>query len=225
VNSCTFMPDLAKLHALLEELRPYHAKLVAVSKTRTAEEVRQVYDAGHTIFGENYVQELVLKKEQLPADSEWHFIGHLQTNKIRMIAPFIALIHGADSYNVLEQANKEGKKAGKVIECLLQIYIAEEETKFGLDFGEAQLLLERMHNENLQHVKVTGLMGLATNTDDHACIEKEFRSLFKFYTWMKEQYDLSVLSMGMTGDYKIALECGSNMVRIGSAIFGERPSK
>lgn len=214
------MADIQRLQELKKELSGYNATLVAVSKTKPVEEIKQVYDAGHKIFGENYVQELSDKHEQFPEDTEWHFIGHLQTNKIKYIANFVSLIHGVDTVNLLEELNRHAARHYRILDCLLQIYIAEEETKFGLDFSQATKLMEEM--SIYKNINVKGFMGMATNTDDSRQITKEFLGLHHFYIDMKETYNLSVLSMGMTSDYKIALDCGSNMVRIGSAIFGRR---
>jgi PLP dependent protein len=212
------MADLQKLYEIKAELTPYGASLVAVSKTKPLNEILQVYDSGHRLFGENYVQELSEKKNVLPDDIQWHFIGHLQRNKVKIIAPFVSLIHGVDSERLLNEINRSA--AGKTVSCLLQIYIAEEETKFGLNMEEAIAVLEK--SSGLPNVKIEGFMGMATNTDNTHQIEKEFRGLENFYQSLKQQYHLRVLSMGMTSDYKIALNCGSNMVRIGSAIFGSR---
>jgi pyridoxal phosphate enzyme (YggS family) len=214
------MADLQRLNKILTELAAYHATLIAVSKTKPLSEVKQVYDAGHKIFGENYVQEMKEKQQQMPDDAEWHFIGHLQSNKVKMIAPFVSLIHGVDNERVLEEINRQGEKNNRTINCLLQIYIAKEDTKFGLSFEEAGKILE--NRSAWSYINIKGFMGMSTNTDDTLQIRKEFSDLHKFYSEMKVTYNLSVLSMGMTNDYKIALDCGSTMVRIGSAIFGDR---
>jgi PLP dependent protein len=217
------MADIQRLQEIKSELLSYNATLIAVSKTKSAEEIKEVYDAGHKIFGENYTNELNDKKIFLPADIEWHFIGHLQSKKAKEIVNSTALIHGVDSEKLLSEINKQGDKLNRKINCLLQIYIAQEETKFGFDFTEAVLALQK--SSTLPFVKIHGLMGMATNTDDEHVIEKEFQSLYKFFSGLQKEYSLTTLSMGMSSDYKIALNCGSNMVRIGSAIFGERNMK
>ncbi len=214
--------NLQNLQSIIEELKPFQAQLVAVSKTKSAKEINQAYLAGQKYFGENYAQEMEEKHLALPKDIQWHFIGHLQSNKIKHIAPYVSLIHSIDSIKLLEEINKHGRKYNRVINCLLQIYIAKEETKFGLEFDEAKSILDWLITSNLKNIKVKGFMGMASNTKDEKQIKREFKSLNEFYAAHKKQYDLSVLSMGMTSDYKIALSCGSNMVRIGSAIFGER---
>jgi len=216
---------LNQLKIILSELKKYNAVLVAVSKKKSSEEIKQVYDAGHTIFGENYVQELKEKYEALPKDIQWHFIGHLQTNKVKIIAPFVSLIQSVDSLKLLKEINKEGEKNNRVINCLLQIHIAQEETKFGLSFEEAEIVLRSQELNQMKNISITGLMGMASMTEDKLKIKKEFKSLKLFYDTLKFEIRNSkfeILSMGMTSDYKIALEEGSNMVRIGSAIFGER---
>jgi len=217
------------LVSILKELESHDATLVAVSKTKPVEAIREVYDFGHKIFGENYVQELADKHEQLTKDIQWHFIGHLQTNKVKLIAPFVSLIHGVDSLKLLKEINKEAERNNRVINCLLQIHIAKEETKFGLSFEEAEELLRSNEINELKNISIKGFMGMATLTDDHLQIRNEFRSLKKFRDNLISNLgfrisDFGFLSMGMTSDYKIALEEGSNMVRIGSAIFGERNS-
>ena len=214
------MADIPRLLELINELKNFNATLVAVSKTKPNTELMQVYNAGHKIFGENYVQELCEKKEQLPADIMWHFIGHLQSNKVKDIVSFTTLIHGVDSEKLLKEINKQGEKTGRTISCLLQVYIAQEETKFGFDFDETAQVLKSI--SALKNVKIKGLMGMASNTVNFKQVENEFNSLSKLYHELKEDYQLSELSMGMTNDYKIALNCGSTLVRIGSAIFGER---
>lgn len=205
---------------------PSHVKLVAVTKTHPAEKILEAYNAGHKIFGENKVQELAKKQGQLPRDIEWHLIGHLQTNKVKYIAPFVSLIHSVDSMKLLQEINKQAAKANRIIDCLLQIHIAQEETKFGMSFAEAEELLRADETAQLKNVRICGLMGMATLTEDEAQIRKEFRSLKKFYDafcLLPTAYcQLAVLSMGMSSDYKIAIEEGSNLVRVGSLIFGER---
>ena len=214
--------NLENLQSLIDELKPFNAQLVAVSKTKSTAEIVQVYEKGQRIFGENYVQELEEKYKALPKDIKWHFIGHLQHNKVKQIAPFISLIHGVDSIKLLEEINKQGRKNNRVINCLLQVYIAKEDTKFGLEFDECKSIVEWLITSTMKNIKIMGLMGMASNTSDVKQIKTEFKSLATFYSSIKKQYDLSILSMGMTSDYKIALSCSSNMVRIGSAIFGSR---
>lgn len=186
----------------------------------------EAYEAGFKRYGENKVQEMVAKYEALPRDIEWHMIGHLQSNKIKYIVPFVALIHSVDSFRLLKEINKQAAKAGRVIDCLLQMYIAEEETKFGLSEEEAVVILASPELEQLTHIRIVGLMGMATNTDDEAQIRKEFRrlkSLFdEFRTYESERVAMRELSMGMSSDYPIAVEEGSTLVRVGSAIFGAR---
>ena len=186
----------------------------------------EAYEAGFKRYGENKVQEMVAKYEALPRDIEWHMIGHLQSNKIKYIVPFVALIHSVDSFRLLKEINKQAAKAGRVIDCLLQMYIAEEETKFGLSEEEAVEILASPELEQLTHIRIVGLMGMATNTDDEAQIRKEFRrlkSLFdEFRMYESERVAMRELSMGMSSDYPIAVEEGSTLVRVGSAIFGAR---
>ena len=197
--------------------------LVAVSKTKPVEDILELYKLGHRDFGENYVQELVSKQEQLPKDIQWHFIGHLQSNKVRQIAPFVHLIHGVDSPRLLKEINKQGERSNRIINCLAQVHIAEEETKFGLDEKELNELLNSLRTQPLKHVKILGLMGMASLTENLDKVRTEFRRLKTLY----DKYQIShpgyqILSMGMSSDYKIAIEEGSNMVRIGSLIFGQR---
>jgi len=206
---------------------PKHVKLIAVSKTKPVEDIIEAYNCGQRLFGENKVQEIVPKYEQLPKDIEWHFIGHMQSNKVKYIAPFISLIHGVDSTKLLETIDKEAAKNNRVINCLLQVHIAREETKFGFDRDELMSFFSNKQYLNYNHVKICGLMGMATFTDDFAQIHSEFRNLADLFKIIKssyfslEQY-FSELSMGMSDDYKIAIEEGSTMVRIGSNIFGNR---
>jgi len=205
---------------------PSHVTLVAVSKTKPNELINQAYLAGQIDFGENYVQELVDKHQELPKDIRWHFIGHLQTNKVKLIAPFVNLIHGVDSLKLLEEINKQAQKNNRIINCLLQIYIAQEDSKFGLSFDECKELLQSNSYLNLKNICVVGFMAMASNTDNNEQIKKEFLSLKKFHESMVTiQLPLNILSFGMSSDYQLAIECGSNMIRIGSSIFGERNYK
>lgn len=205
---------------------PSHVTLVAVSKTKPNELINQAYLAGQIDFGENYVQELVDKHQELPKDIRWHFIGHLQTNKVKLIAPFVNLIHGVDSLKLLEEINKQAQKNNRIINCLLQIYIAQEDSKFGLSFEECKELLQSNSYLNLKNICVVGFMAMASNTEDNEQIKKEFLSLKKFHESMVTiQLPLNILSFGMSSDYQLAIECGSNMIRIGSSIFGERNYK
>ena len=202
-------------------------RLVAVSKTRTNSEILEAYEAGQRVFGENKVQELVNKSEALPGDIEWHFIGHLQTNKVKYLAPFVSLLHGVDSLKLLKAINKEALKNKRVMPCLLQFHIAEEETKFGMDLAEAEELLAHPAFAELDAVEIRGVMGMATYTDDEAQIRREFRSLKQVFVHLKNtcfqsQVSFSEISMGMSGDYQLAIEEGSTLVRVGSKIFGER---
>jgi pyridoxal phosphate enzyme (YggS family) len=204
--------------------------LLAVSKTKPPEDIQQAYDAGQRIFGENQVQELVDKYEKLPQDIQWHLIGHLQTNKVKYIAPFISMIQSVDSMKLLQEINKHALKNNRVIDCLLQIYIADEETKFGLGFDEAIELLRSEEFAALKNIKIRGLMGIATNTDKEQQVKDEYYELKTFFDGIKASFfrkdkTFNVLSMGMSADYKIAIEQGSNMVRLGSTIFGNRVIK
>jgi len=202
---------------------PESVVLVAVSKTRTREEILEAYQTGHRVFGENKVQEMVQKWEVLPKDIQWHMIGHLQRNKVKYMAEFVSLIHGVDSLPLLREINKQAKRFQRVIPCLLQIHIAQEQTKFGLDPTEFRELLKSDAFREMEHVKITGLMGMATYTSNQDQIRKEFielRSIFEELA--KELPELAILSMGMSSDYTIALEEGSTMLRIGSGIFGAR---
>ena len=202
---------------------PANVTLIAVSKTHPPEIILEAYQAGHRIFGENKVQELIPKYEALPKDIEWHLIGHLQTNKVRYIASFISLIHSVDSLKLLQEINKEAIKNNRVIDCLLQIHIAQEETKFGLSFEEAEALINADEVRHLRNIHILGFMGMATLTDDESLIRKEFRSLSEFYCKLQTaNCKLQTLSMGMSSDYPIAIQEGSTMIRIGTAIFGER---
>ncbi len=206
---------------------PQHVVLVAVSKTQPIDKILEAYHSGQRIFGENYVQELVEKFAVLPKDIEWHFIGHLQSNKVKYIAPFVSLIHGVDSYKLLKEINKQGQKNNRIINCLLQIHIAKEETKFGLNEKELFELLNSEELKNLTKIKICGLMGMASNTENTHEVKKEFLYLNQLFKKVKNNFtasniNVTTLSMGMSGDYLLAIECGSNMIRIGSSIFGAR---
>lgn len=201
---------------------PKDVELIAVSKTRTNEEILELYNAGHLVFGENRVQELIEKQEVLPQDIQWHLIGHLQRNKVKYIAEFVHLIHSVESERLLKEINKQAKRYERIIPCLLQIKIAEEETKFGLEIAEAEQILTT-YKEKFQNVKIKGVMGMATFTDDLEQLKREFKTLKNtFDSFQTLDADIKTLSMGMSGDYELAIEEGSNMVRVGSAIFGER---
>lgn len=201
------------------------ARLVAVSKTKPIDDIQAFYNVGHRDFGENYVQELTLKQDLLPKDIHWHFIGHLQSNKVKYIAPFVYLIHGVDSEKLLKEINKQALKSNRIIQCLLQVHIASEETKFGFDETELESLLSSNFS-SLQNINICGLMGMASFTDDIGIVAKEFnslKSLFDKYALLKTfNFNLLTLSMGMSADYALAIKSGSNMVRIGSLLFGER---
>lgn len=198
---------------------PETATLVAVSKTKPNEAIQEAYDAGQRIFGENKVQELVQKQEDLPKDIEWHLIGHLQTNKVKYIAPFVSLIHAVDSMKLLKEINKQARKNNRTINCLLQIKISKEESKFGLSEAEAKNILNSEDSKQLTNIKIVGFMGMATNSSEEHQVITEFKSL---HTFSKNYPELATLSMGMSGDYKIAIANGSNMIRVGSTIFGNR---
>ena len=202
---------------------PDSVTLVVVTKTHPIEKLKEVYDAGHFIFGENKVQEMLDKYEQLPKDIQWHLIGHLQSNKVKFIAPFVSLIESVDSLKLLQEINKQALKNNRVINCLLQVYIADEETKFGMDFSEIEQLLSSEELKQLKNINIVGLMGMATNTDNKEQISTEFKSLNTFFKKIQTlNPELSMLSMGMSSDYIIAIENGSTLVRIGSSIFGNR---
>jgi PLP dependent protein len=211
---------------LLKTAKEHNAVLVAVSKTKPVEAIRELYDLGHRDFGENYVQELSEKQALLPGDIRWHFIGHLQTNKVKYIAPFVHLIHGIDSLKLLKEVNKQGLKINRMLDVLLQVHIAKEETKFGFD--EQELLNTNFSQElkGLSHVQIQGLMGMASFSSDENLVRSEFKKLKAILDRLAQHpipnANLQILSMGMSGDYALALEEGSNMVRIGSLIFGSR---
>jgi PLP dependent protein len=194
--------------------------LIAVSKTKPASDIMELYELGHRDFGENYVQELVEKEAQLPKDIHWHFIGHLQSNKVKYIAPFVHLIHGVDSAKLLQEINKQGAKLIKQIPCLLQAFIAQEETKFGLDAKEIEDIMQAYVNKQFTNVVIKGFMGMASFTENKLQIEAEFKHLHSLYTTYTNQ--CNTLSMGMSGDYELAIANGSNMIRVGSLLFGER---
>ncbi|PBQ30622.1 YggS family pyridoxal phosphate-dependent enzyme [Sphingobacteriaceae bacterium] len=200
---------------------PQNVTLVAVSKTKPNEAVLEAYEAGQRDFGENYVQELVDKYESLPKDIHWHFIGHLQSNKVKYIAPFVYLIHGVDSFKLLQEINKQALKNNRVMDCLLQLYIAKEETKFGLSFDECEELLKSEEFKALKNVNIKGFMAMASNTGNQQQILSEFNSVKEFSLKIFKD-NKCILSYGMSGDYKLAIDAGSTMLRIGSTIFGER---
>lgn len=206
---------------------PENVTLIAVSKTKPVSDLQEAYDAGQRIFGENKALEMRDKHQVLPDDVKWHFIGHLQTNKIKYIAPFVALIHSIDSASLLEAVNKEAVKNNRVIDCLLQFHIAQEDTKFGLDVEEAKSLLESENYKSLKNIKIVGVMGMATFTDNVAQVRDEFRNLKNIFETLKAEYfngddSFKEISMGMSDDYPIAIEEGATMVRVGSKIFGAR---
>lgn len=205
---------------------PEHVTLVAVSKTKTVDEIMEAYNAGQRIFGENKIQEMVEKEAQMPKDIEWHMIGNVQRNKVKYMASFVSLIHGIDSLRLLREVNKQAKRHDRTIKCLLQIKIAEEDTKFGMTSKEAQDILQSEEISELKNVCIVGVMGMATFTDDKIQIEQEFKKLKTTYDALKalniDNCKLEIVSMGMSGDYEMAIHCGSNMVRVGSRIFGER---
>ncbi len=224
------MSIAANIRAIKEELKNSRVTLIAVSKTMPVENITEAYAAGQRVFGENTVQELVEKAELLPKDIEWHQIGHLQTNKVKYIAPFITMIHSVDSLKLLQEINKQALKNNRVIECLLQIYIADEDTKYGMDFAETIELLRSEEFKQLKNIKVRGVMGIATLTDNPRMISDEFYELKTFHAGLKETFfkddpDFDEISMGMSGDYKIAIEQGSTMIRLGSTLFGNRSKK
>lgn len=218
------------IKSLKRETDQVNVTLIAVSKTKPAEEVQEAYDAGQRLFGENMVQELVEKHENLPKDIQWHLIGHLQTNKVKYITPFISMVQSVDSLKLLHEINKHAEKNSRVIDCLLQVYIADEETKFGLGFDEVIELLRSGELVILKNIRIRGLMGIATNTDNEKQIKDEYYELRTFFDGIKQSFfrkddNFDTLSMGMSSDYKIAIEQGSTMVRLGSTIFGQRVIK
>ncbi len=217
-------------HSINNELQQKHVQLIAVSKTKPNSDIEELYALGQRDFGENYVQELVDKEIALPKDIHWHFIGHLQSNKVKYIAPFVHLIHGVDSLKLLQEINKQAIKNNRTIGCLLQLHIAEEETKFGLD--EAEIEAIKLALPTLQNIRIEGLMGMASFSDDMTKVKREFLHLKNQFDLIKNwatqhpmnatNSGISTLSMGMSGDYQLAIECGSTMVRIGSLLFGAR---
>jgi len=220
------MPSIADNLAKIEQGLRKETRLVAVTKTKPTSLLTEAYEAGARLFGENKVQEMVAKYEELPKDIAWHMIGHLQTNKVKYMAPFVSLVHSVDSFKLLKEINKEARKNGRVIDCLLQIFIAKEETKFGLSEEEALEIITSSELAALTNVKIVGLMGMASNTDDLNVVRMEFRGLKNTFASFKTHENTRVimqeLSMGMSGDYHIAQEEGSTLVRVGSAIFGSR---
>lgn len=220
-----------KYHEIIKELKPHNVQLIAVSKVQPVADIKALYDLGQRDFGENYVQELFEKQSLLPADIRWHFIGHLQSNKVKYIAPFVHLIQGVDSFKLLIEINKQAKKIGRKINCLLQVHIAQEETKFGLDENELKEIMDAAETRSTEfsNIYIAGLMGMASFSDNLMKVRSEMRYLKSLSDKYKKistaNIQISTLSMGMSGDYKIAVEEGSNMVRIGSLLFGARPKK
>ena len=207
----------------IQKTIPENVTLIAVSKTKPQSDILEAYEAGHRHFGENKVQEMVDKFDHLPKDIKWHMIGHLQRNKVKYMAHFVHLIHGVDSLKTIKEINKQAEKHNRVIQCLLQAKIAEEDTKFGLSFNDIESILSGEEISNFKNIAIVGLMGMATFTEDESQIEREFSSLKNAFDRLQKKYaSLEILSMGMSGDYKIAIENGSTMVRIGSSIFGKR---
>jgi pyridoxal phosphate enzyme (YggS family) len=223
------MSIASDLHQITSTIHA-HVTLVAISKTHPVEVVMEAYGAGQRVFGENKVQEMVTKHEAMPKDIHWHLVGHLQTNKVKYIANFVSLIHSVDSLKLLSVIDKEAEKVGRIIDCLLQVYIASEETKFGLSGDEVDDLLKSTEYQNLKYVRVVGLMGMASFTDNTTLVRQEFKTLTTLFNRLKDTYfknssHFKEISMGMSGDYQIAIEEGSTMVRIGSRIFGNRSYK
>jgi pyridoxal phosphate enzyme (YggS family) len=222
--------SIAKNLTEIKSQLPTHVTLVAVSKTKPVSGLMEAYNAGQRIFGENKIQEMTEKWEQMPKDIEWHMIGHVQTNKVKFMAEYVSLIHGVDSMKLLQEINKQAKKHNRVIDCLLQIHIAEEETKFGLDEEELNHILTSDDFKSLENIRIVGLMGMATFTENQNQIEKEFNHLKTIFDKLNtipftQNLKPNILSMGMSGDYQLAISCGSTMVRIGSSIFGTRNQK
>lgn len=222
-----FMSSIALNITSLKQKIPAYVKVVAVSKTRSAGEIMEAYNTGHRIFGENRVHEIISKKDNLPGDIEWHFIGHLQTNKVKHLAPFISMIESVDSFRLLKVIDSEAVKCGRVIDCLLQFYIAREETKSGFSLAEAKEMLESEEFGRLNNIRLCGVMGMATYTDDTGQVRDEFRTLHDYFKELQNKYFIDYpafkeISMGMSGDFRLAIEEGSTMIRTGSIIFGER---
>ena len=208
-----------KLYHLKSSL-PSNVALVAVSKTKPVSELMQAYDAGQRIFGENKVQEMTIKQLQMPKDIKWHMIGHLQRNKVKYLAPFVSLIHGVDSFKLLYEINKHAKKNNRIIDCLLQIKISDDNNKFGMSIEDAEALISL---DDFENIKIRGLMGMASFVTNEGQINKEFKKLSLYFDRLKKnKNEMDIISMGMSGDYKIAIDCGSTMIRIGSHIFGSR---
>jgi len=213
------------LHTISNSL-PQEVTLVAVSKTKPVSEILEAYNAGQRVFGENKIQEMAQKFDEMPKDIQWHMIGHLQSNKVKYMAHFVDLIHGVDSFKTLIEINKQALKNNRIINCLLQLKIAKEETKFGMSFIDVEQLLNSEEFQSLKNINILGFMGMATFTDDEKIVRAEFKTLKKYFETSKKyntlNFDPTVLSMGMSDDYKIAIEEGSTMIRVGSAIFGQR---
>jgi len=221
------MLNISNFKKISQSLSNRSVSLVAVSKTKPISDIKILYDEGQRIFGENKVQELVLKYQELPKDIHWHLIGHLQSNKVKFIAPFISLIHSVDSLSLLKEIERQAKKNNRVIDCLLQFHIASEETKYGLDFSEAEQLLKSKEYADMKYVRIVGVMGMASFSEDEALVRAEFKNLKNIFLELKNHFfsqedSFCNISMGMSGDFEIAIEEGSNMVRIGSLLFGER---
>jgi len=219
------MSIITNLNNITSQL-PEHVTLVAVSKTKPVSDLMEAYNAGQRIFGENKIQEMVEKHELMPKDVEWHMIGHVQRNKIKYMASFVSLIHGVDNFKLLKEINKQAQKNNRIIDCLLQIKIAAEDSKFGMSVQQASKILQSQEFLELKNVYIKGLMGMATFTDDKTKIEREFKFLKNTFDNLKklqnENCEMKTLSMGMSSDYKLAIDCGSTMIRVGSSIFGER---
>lgn len=221
------MGNISENFRKVQDTIPSGVSLVAISKTKSKEDIMEVYDCGQRVFGESKAQELVPKYEELPRDIEWHMVGHLQSNKVKYIAPFVSMIHSVDSMKLLKAINKEGKKNERVIDCLLQMHIAEEDTKFGLDYEELTGILGSEEFAKMNNIRIRGLMCMATYTEDTEQVSREFRQLIKYFDQARSNFfpgddTFTIKSMGMSDDYEIAIREGSNMVRVGSRIFGSR---
>ncbi|UMB61106.1 YggS family pyridoxal phosphate-dependent enzyme [Lutibacter sp. A80] len=218
--------SISKNIELLNNSLPKNVKLVAVSKTKPVSDILEAYNAGQRVFGENKIQEMVEKHEVLPNDIEWHMIGHLQRNKVKYMASFVSLIHGVDSFKTLKEINKQAIKNQRVLNCLLQLKIAKEDTKFGLSFNDVEDIITSEEFKQLENINIQGIMGMASFTEDQAIVRDEFKTLKNYFNTLKKHsstnFNPTIISMGMSGDYKIAVEEGSTMVRVGSAIFGTR---